>query len=262
LSLNSRSFDQAAGYYDETRGLPEPIATSGLRTLLEQLQGRAGPDARLLEVGAGTGRISLPLLARGADLVGVDLSSRMLARQRRKEAAARLAQADAIRLPFTAAQFDGLMTIHVLHLIGDWRTALREFRRVLRAGGVYVNSWNWHGPDDLEARLRDYWRGRVEAHGAGWRRPGIQSREELLGELGSMGAVVEEIIPARFFLSVTPQAVVDGIASRVYSDTWDVPDEVFDQTIAELRAWAGQVYRDLAAPLTLERRFMLDITHF
>src|SRR5207249_720410 len=161
--------------------------------------------ARLLEVGAGTGRISLPLLARGADLVGVDLSSKMLARQRRKEPAARVAQGDATRLPFAAGQFDGLLTIHVLHLIGDWRMALREFRRLLRPGGVYVNSWNWHNADDVEARLRDYWRGQVVAHGGEWRRPGIQSRQEGLDELGQMGAIVEQIIPARFFQSVAPQ---------------------------------------------------------
>ena len=262
MTPTSLSFDQAADFYDETRALPGPIATDGIRTILEQLQGRAGPGAPLLEVGAGTGRIGLPLRARGANLVGVDLSARMLARQRRKDPSAHVARADATRLPFAAAQFDGLLTIHVLHLIGDWRAALREFRRVLRPGGIYVNSRRWHNPDDVEFRLSDFWHSRVEAHGANWRRPGLQPNEDAAEELGKLGAVVEQITPVRFFESVTPQSVVDGVASRVDSDSWAVPDDVFDQTLAELRAWAAHEFDDLAQPVTVERRFMLDVARF
>src|SRR6185436_1629134 len=176
--MTSISFDRAAGYYDATRGMPEPLATHGIAAILQHLQPR--PGALLLEVGTGTGRISLPLLARGANLMGCDLSSKMLARQRDKNATVRVAQADAARLPFAAAQFDGLLTIHVLHLMSEWRQALREFRRVLRPGAAYVNSWNAHGPVDVDARVRDAWRGMVDAHGADWRRPGIQTRDELL----------------------------------------------------------------------------------
>jgi ubiquinone/menaquinone biosynthesis C-methylase UbiE len=262
LTPASLSFDQAADFYDDTRDLPGPIATDGIRTIFEQLRGRAGPGAQVLEVGAGTGRIGLPLMARGANLVGVDLSARMLARQRRKEPTARVAQADATQLPFAAAQFDGLLTIHVLHLIGDWRAALREFRRVLRPNGVYINSRRWHNPDDVERRISDFWHSRVEAHGANWRRPGIQPNEDAAEELGQMGAAVEQITPVRFFASVTPQSVVDGVASRVDSDSWGVPDEVFDQTLAELRAWAVAEFVDLDQPVSVERRFMLDVARF
>src|SRR5215510_11396798 len=97
---NSLSFDQAADYYDQTRGLPEPLASTGIRLILDYLQGGAGSTARLLEVGTGTGRIGVPLLERGANLVGCDLSSKMLARQQAKRPDARLAQADATSLPY------------------------------------------------------------------------------------------------------------------------------------------------------------------
>ena len=131
----SLSFDQAAGYYDQTRGLPEPMASRGIQLMLDYLQGGAGRAAQLLEVGTGTGRIGVPLLERGADLFGCDLSSKMLARLQAKWPAARLAQADATTLPYAAAQFDGVLTIHVLHLVGNWQSALREIQRVLRPRG-------------------------------------------------------------------------------------------------------------------------------
>jgi ubiquinone/menaquinone biosynthesis C-methylase UbiE len=258
----SLSFDQAADYYDQTRNLPEPLASSGIQMILDRLQARAGHNAQLLEVGTGTGRMAVPLSERGANLFGCDLSFKMLARQRAKRPAVRLAQANAIALPFGKAQFDGVLTIHVLHLVGDWPAALREIRRVLRPGGVFVNSWNPHTEHDIDTRLRDYWRARVEAHGAHWRRPGVQSREELLAELRNLGASVEDVNAGRTVNQVVPQAVIDSIASRVYSDTWDVPDGVFGKTINELSAWAAQTYGDLNQPQTVERLFTLDIVRF
>jgi len=56
MTTNSISFDRAANYYDQTRQLSEPMATQGLQLILD----RAGPQARILEVGAGTGRIGAP----------------------------------------------------------------------------------------------------------------------------------------------------------------------------------------------------------
>ena len=259
---DSLSFDQAASYYDQTRDLPEPLASGGMQLILERLQGKAGPHARLLEVGTGTGRIAVPLLERGADLFGCDLSSRMMARQLAKWPAARLTRADATALPYGRATFDGVLTVHVLHLIGNWPAALREIRRVLRPGGSFVNSWNPHTENDIDTELRDYWRSRVKALGAQWRRPGVESREALLAELAGMKAQVTDVTAARTITSVAPQAVIDSIAKRIYSDTWDVPEDVFRQSLTELQTWAGQTYSDLDQPRSVERLFSLDVVQF
>jgi ubiquinone/menaquinone biosynthesis C-methylase UbiE len=258
--MTSRVFDRAAAYYDQTRVLPEPMATGGIAAILDRLQTRRG--ARLLEVGAGTGRISIPLLQRGADLFGCDLSLPMLRRQQEKHPAARLAQADASQLPFESGSFDGLLTIHVLHLVGAWRAALREFARVLRPGGVYVNSWNWHAADAVDERLRQYWRSRVSAYGGEWRRPGIQSRDELLDGVRAMGGTADEVLVSRFHLSVAPAEIVESIASRHYSDSWEVPEAIFEQSVADLRRWAQAEYGDLRRPVDVERRFLLDVVRF
>lgn len=258
----SINFNRAADYYDETRGLSEPLATGGLQLILDRLQERGGQSAQLLEVGTGTGRIALPLLDRGANLFGCDLSSKMLARQRAKRPSARLAQADATALPYGRKQFDGVLTVHVLHLIGGWRTVLREIRRVLRPGGTYVNVWNPHAQADVDTRLRDYWRSRVEAHGADWRRPGVQSREELIQELDQLGARADQVTAARVVNSVTPQSVVDDIARRIFSETWVVPDEIFGTTVEELRGWAAQNFPDMNRAEPVEHHISFDVVHF
>ena len=95
---------------------------------IEAILETAGQGAKILDVGTGTGRVSVPLLKRDADLIGCDLSLNMMEVLRRKVPSARLAQADAAFLPFPSKSFDAVTTCHVMHLVGPWREALREYR--------------------------------------------------------------------------------------------------------------------------------------
>ena len=72
-------FDRIAGVYDETR---EPLGEDALdkAALILAEDG----CRRILEVGIGTGRIARPLMQRGFEIVGVDLSRGMMAKARQK----------------------------------------------------------------------------------------------------------------------------------------------------------------------------------
>ena len=255
---DSLSFDRAADIYDRTRDLPEPVATQGIQALFEVV----GAGSRILDVGTGTGRISVPLLKRGADLVGCDLSPRMMAVLRGKFPEARLAQADASRLPFPADHFDGLLTCHVMHLVGPWREALREYRRVLRPGGVYVNARSDGEGESVQERVRDFWRSRLEAHGFTSRRPGVRDDKDLHAELLSLGAYLERIEAVRFSRSRSVRGEIDRVASRSDSHTWEIPEEVFARSLQDLREWAVREYDDLDAPHADTEIFILDIARF
>ncbi len=258
MTKSSRSFDRAADYYDQTRELPEPIATHGIPAILQHL----ALGGRILDVGTGTGRISVPLLRLGADVIGIDLSLNMMGKLREKYHAAHLAQADASRLPFASQQFDAVLTTHVMHLIGPWREALREFRRVLKADGVYIDSTQWHDTSSRLTRIRDHWRELVEARGAAWRRPGAQSRDELNAELQAQGAQLEEVEVLRYYATATPRERLDQIHSRVCSDAWDVSDQIFEATFKEITAWTKKEIGPLDKSITEERRFVLRIARF
>ncbi len=258
MTKPSRSFDRAADYYDQTRELPEPIATHGIPALLQHIT----PHGKILDVGTGTGRISVPLLHLGADVIGIDLALSMMGKLRQKYPAAHLAQADASRLPFAAHQFDAVLTTHVMHLIGPWREALREYQRVLKPDGVYIDSTQWHDASSKLTSIRDRWRQLVEAHGAQWRRPGVQGHTELNAELRSLGAQVEEVEVLRYYATATPRERLDQIHSRVCSDAWDVSDDVFEATFKEITAWTKKEIGPLDKPITEERRFILRIARF
>lgn len=255
----SRSFDQAAEIYDQTRPLLDAIADAGIRSLLDV----AGEGTRILEVGTGTGRISIPLLERGADLIGCDLSPKMLARQHEKYPAARLLQADAVFLPFPDNHFDVLLTVHVMHLIGPWREALREFKRVLKAGGAFlgVRTTEVVG-ESLRWQIREFWRNWMKDQGVDAGHPGVRSSEEIQGELQSLGARLEEVEVVRYSYPYTLRTELERFENRVGSDTWPVPEPIYQASLEALRDWVAHEFDDLDHKQEEQVRFVYDIARF
>ena len=255
---NSISFDRAADFYDQTRDFPEPVASQGIQAILDA----AGAGARMLDAGTGTGRVSVPLLNRGADLFGVDLSTKMMGFLRGKFPSARIAQADVSKLPFPGKTFDAVLTCHVMHLVGPWREALSEYRRVLKPQGVYINARTEHVGESVHEQVRSYWRNLVKEYGIQSQRPGARDDKELLKALTTMGAKVTLVEVVRYPRTYVVREIIEGIASRTYSHTWDVPDEVMGQSLEELRSWARNEYGDMDRKFEEEACFILDITHF
>ena len=104
---------------------------------------------RLLDLGSGSGRLTLPLRGAGYDVVGLDLSPVALAAFRRRSQVVPLVRADAGRLPFVDDSFDGVIAIQSLDYV-EHRGFMRECSRVLRPGGLLVfdalnrRSYKWH----------------------------------------------------------------------------------------------------------------------
>jgi SAM-dependent methyltransferase len=256
---SSRSFDRAASYYDQTRPLPESIAKPGIRAILDI----TGSQARLLDVGTGTGRISIPLLKQGLDLVGCDLSSKMLLRLREKYPSAPVAQSDATVLPFPSTCFDFVLTTHVLHLVPNWRGALEEFQRVLKPGGAYLNVTTWGSlGNSIRDQLRLHWRDWLARQGLNAGNPGMQGREQLISELQALGAHLTEVEVIHYSLVFTIGEELERFASRIYSDSWEIPDPIFEASIDELRTWVLHEFSDLDQPREDEVRFSIDVARF
>lgn len=102
----------------------------------------AGPGRRYLDVAAGTGDSSLALARRGAEVVSTDFTHAMLRLGPAKFLRKGLDRlvwasvgADAQRLPFQDAAFDGLTICYGIRNVERRDLAYGEFLRVLRPGG-------------------------------------------------------------------------------------------------------------------------------
>jgi ubiquinone/menaquinone biosynthesis C-methylase UbiE len=134
-STRAPDFSRRAATYDELRPVDDNWwEVYALAERLGDLRGR-----RVLDVGCGTGRLSLALAERaGARVWGVDASPEMLAQAKAKAppgAAFKLARAES--LPFKDGWFERAVLWLVIHLV-DREAALREARRVLAGDGRIV----------------------------------------------------------------------------------------------------------------------------
>jgi demethylmenaquinone methyltransferase/2-methoxy-6-polyprenyl-1,4-benzoquinol methylase len=128
-------FDRTARDYDRVERMMSLGSGSWYRrrALL-----RAGlePGMRVLDVAVGTGLLAREALAIVGDRVtGLDPSDGML-QSARRALAIPLAQGRAERLPFAEGKFDFLSMGFALRHVADLGTVFREFRRVLRPGGM------------------------------------------------------------------------------------------------------------------------------
>jgi demethylmenaquinone methyltransferase/2-methoxy-6-polyprenyl-1,4-benzoquinol methylase len=153
-----------AGFYDgiySFYGAANSFLTFGLdrwwRARASSMAERAAPAAvDVLDACCGTGDFSLALLGAfgpGLNLTGSDLSEAMLSLAKKRLPGAVFVKAEAKHLPFPDASFD-LVTISFatrnLNLDRPrMLEALREFRRVLKPGGTFLNLETTRPPNPL-----------------------------------------------------------------------------------------------------------------
>jgi len=206
---------------------------------------------RVLEVGVGTGRIALPLVREGVDVVGVDISRDMLERLRMNADGnpPPIAIADALQLPFAAATFGGAVTAHVLHLIPRWKDAVTEVTRVVRPGGVLIASrgGRTHGGEWWHAVRRQFFRA---AGDPPWP-PGMDRIEELDEEMRSRGAEVRPLTEITQQDSISVSQLLTMLEQGVWSACWAIDPDVRKRAATSARVWAEANLRDLDAPREL-----------
>lgn len=241
----SVAFDDAAGYYDETKALPPDALAATIDLLATEL----GGSARVLDVGVGTGLLALPLVERGLHVDGVDLSAAMLRRATAKalpRTRVGLTVADATQLPFRRDTFDGAFMRHVLHLVPGWQLVLAEAVRVVRPGGTLVVSIT-----DYTGLYREI-QGRFLLEAGGLPLAvGLQPDDpaSLRRAMTGLGAQVRSLPVVRGRRSLTVERFLTGIEDGHYSWTWPATDERRVQAAQRLRSWLVRRFGNLGRPV-------------
>jgi SAM-dependent methyltransferase len=220
-AARSRSFETVADEYERHRpDYPE----EALRWAAERLGLAAG--ARVLDIGAGTGKLTRGLVTLGFQVVAVEPGSPMLEQLRTAvpEAEALVGPAESIPLPDVSV--DGAFAGQAFHWF-DRERALPELHRVLRPGGGLALLWNWWDErDPLQRELGVL---------VGYAGHDPYRDDELPGEplFRALGRTVVESAPES-----SPEALVGYLSTASMFLTMEPDDR--ERQLAEVRATASR----------------------
>lgn len=210
----SLSFGSQAAAYERGRPSYPPEAVDWLLAPTDTWVARD-----VLDLGAGTGKLTTRLVERGLTVIAVDPIAEMLEMLRTAlpDTPALLGSAEQIPLPDNAV--DAVLVAQAWHWF-DQERAVAEIARVLRPGGRLGVLWNTR--DERSGWVKDF--GRIV---------GLEhDRDNATVDLPEpfIDIATHQVEWTNY---ITPQALIDYVASRSYCIT--SPAEVRTRTLDEVR---------------------------
>lgn len=132
--LNSEEgYNQAALFYDEKEKYLNSFEQNKLLPLLGEIK-----EKKILDVGAGTGRLSIALAKQGADVTALDVSKEMLEKIKMKNKKIKIVIGEAESLPFEDETFDIVTAVFLIVHLKNPTRFFDEVYRVLKDGGIFI----------------------------------------------------------------------------------------------------------------------------
>jgi ubiquinone/menaquinone biosynthesis C-methylase UbiE len=229
-------FDGIADIYDETRGIPEPHFSR----LMERMESYLDDQDRTLDIGVGTGRFSRTLQSHGFDTVGIDISREMV-RVGISKGLRNVLFSNACYLPFKDNAFHSTLSVHLLHLLPDWLSALKEAIRVTRENFITVKRvWlNEETPYKLYGELTSKNGKLRESLGMSEKEFPEKIKPHSQDYLGSR----METVPA--------EEGIQRLENRIYSSLSKIPDDIHKDAIQKMRERFGGTEIEVAEEIYL-----------
>jgi ubiquinone/menaquinone biosynthesis C-methylase UbiE len=237
------------------------------------------PGGRVLDVGAGTGRVAISLAALGCRIVALDPSASMLQQLREKGGSeqqdppytapvgrvlsdpAHVSPVVGVgsALPFRDRTFDGVVLARLLYLLSDWRDTLDEAVRVLRPGGCLLHEWGNGDPDEEWVQIREQARALFERAGlANPFHPGARDESRVDQWLLDRGMTRACALRAESSMRTTMGKFLERVETGECTYTWSVPKEVQRVCLPALRAWAaGRFDLDREVPVPRDLKWTI-----
>ena len=133
----SKMFDGVANRYDFLNDFLSLGRTKAWRKMVTSTIGPK-PGLKILDIAAGTGSSTRPLVDAGADVIALDFSAGMIEIGRKRHKDIKFVQGDALNLPFEENVFDVTTISFGLRNTSNIDSALKDSLRVTKSGGKIV----------------------------------------------------------------------------------------------------------------------------
>jgi ubiquinone/menaquinone biosynthesis C-methylase UbiE len=207
--------------YDDQGDFPKRhLMNENLLRMLGAVDGR-----KVLDAGSGEGYLSRLLAEAGADVVGVEPATALLARAQKLEQerrqGIRYVQADLSTLPEVGQPFDAVVCSMVLLAIPAWQSAMAACVSALKPGGRFVFSITHPAFENLYPTWRDHGHYQLDRYLDEYEIPGGLAPDfhrplsAYINEVAGLGCRLTELREPRLDPQVARASGIDAIESYV-----------------------------------------------
>ena len=150
-------WDSRAGYYDNQ---VLRIYEEAYRLTIEAILAIVNSSSNVLEMGCGTGIVTVAIAPNVREITGIDISPKMIAKAQEKALRQNIENVtfkvlDASELPFPDHAFDVVLLPNLLQLVPQPEKVIKESRRLLKPGGTLVTVTDCLGaPAPLKIKIQ------------------------------------------------------------------------------------------------------------
>lgn len=231
----------AIAAHDQQRVLPAPAQEQLITGLAQRLADRG----YCLDVGAGSGMVTIPLRQTGVELFALDRSRAMLDVFRSRipdDLTLPLLQGDMRHLPFADASFRSVIIANVFHLIPDWQPAVAEVVRVLAPDRLLFVNLGGGGsmPSDLAMVAARFHKGLGIAPTSSSPGMGPQTTEEFEREVFRHGLRPLPPFVVTYEEAMNVQEVIHRLEHNIFARV-GAEEATVRHVAEETRTWAQEV---------------------
>lgn len=250
-------FDAAASTFERYRAFPAGVPEA-IRDGVWKAAGNP-QNARVLDLGAGTGRIGRAFQAAGDFYIGLDSSFEMLREFHQRQPEARLVHADGAKLPLRDGEFNLVMLMQVLSGARGWRALLQEVCRVLHPSGLLVVGQTVAPESGVDTQMKTRLGAILEDMGVAGEQP-RKRRGEALSWLQSKATYTASAIAATWTVDRTPRVFMER--HQTGNRFSALPPSVQQEAFRQLTPWAESTFGSLDTVFSEGHRFELQVFQF
>lgn len=246
-------YDLIADRYDDARWMTAAAAdeiTSAIVTFVS-----ADKAMKILELGAGTGVNTIPLVQQGYCVTAIDKSRPMLDILRAKAGTAQnltVLNADASRLDFEERSFDVVLAANVLHSFRDIDALLGQIDHVVKLHGWFL-SCQWLTPPSRHEFEREFLR--LLGGGDTAAAPMQEIASCVSKAMRGRGYSEYNFTAHRWLVSDTVAELLGQLKYRPFGYCWSYPESVYDSALDQFTTLCVQRYGSMGHRFKSEASF-------
>ena len=243
-AYNEMSYVEVAPIYNEINNIPLEAAEA----LGKSVAAIVGEGARILDLGAGAGRISVPIAAN-TKMIALDIEHHMQLASKNLAAERNIPIMNSVgtilKLPFADNTFDAVITTNVFHQVDCWRCAVREAKRVMKPGGTFIIGRDILDPSSIASQLRTA--SRMMTAGINSDMMPTDAAGPALFEFIKKqgGKIGEEVTACAWTEQTSGRQILEKMRQGLHNETWSLSKDDLEQLMEELVPWAEDEFDNL-----------------